>query len=126
MMLPRLTEAERAAWPWKITVNAEGDFVIVDEIDHAWAQRWRWHSNPDRHRRKFYARRVTRIKGGPSFPVFLHKEVLKRTGRHQPTPKHTIGDHGNGDERDNRRGNLDWATAQMNRRTARPVRRMAA
>jgi hypothetical protein len=119
-MLPPLSEAERAAWPWRITIDDDGYFVIVDEIDFQWALQWRWHANPDRHKRKHYARRVTREKGSrKSFPVFMHKEVLKRSGKLPPTPLHTMGDHGNGAEWDNRRDNLDWATAAMNRATAR-------
>ena len=46
--------------------------------------------------------------------MWLHKEVLKRTGVLPPTPLHRIGDHKNGNRLDNRRDNLRWATPQMN------------
>jgi len=96
-------------------------WCIVDAIDYEWATRWRWHYVYDRHGRKRYAARNTRRRGESpkQIKVFMHKDILLRSGKPQPTTAHHIGDHDDGDSLNNRRGNLDWATPAMNRASAR-------
>lgn len=116
------TIAEHRIW---LDVEA-GVYATVSFEDYAWALQWRWQITWDRHKRKAYATRSTsdgtrhrRIK------LYLHKEVLKRTMKLPPTPKHTMGDHGDGNSLNCERWNLDWATPSQNRRTARPCARPA-
>ena len=94
-------------------------YVVVDEIDYHWAIQWRWSVKPDKHRKKFYAvRTLTGRENGKRRDVclFLHVEIMKRTGILPPSPAHKITDHKNGDEFNCRRHNLRWATPSMNRR----------
>lgn len=56
------------------------------------------------------------VRSGPDGLIWLHKEVLIRDFRLPPSARHTIGDHWNGNRLDDRRGNLRWATHQMNAR----------
>ncbi|MCK1668663.1 hypothetical protein [Bradyrhizobium sp. 153] len=96
-----------------------GLFCTVSPEDYQWALQWRWHFVRDKHGRKFYARRNTRI-AGRQIHVWLHKAILsERMGILPPSELHTIGDHGNGESLCNERWNLSWATPSMNRRTAR-------
>ncbi|MET3995870.1 hypothetical protein ABID65_007542 [Bradyrhizobium sp. S3.9.2] len=89
-------------------------FCTVSPEDHQWALQWRWHFVPDKHGRKFDARRNTRI-AGRRVHVWLHKAILsERMGILPPSELHTIGDHGNGDSLCNERWNLAWATGSMN------------
>lgn len=96
-------------------------FALVSEEDYAWAIQWKWQITWDRHKRKMYATRST--SDGTSrkrIKLYLHKEVLKRSGKVQPTEKHHMGDHGDGDSLNCQRWNLEWATPSQNRKTARP------
>lgn len=94
-------------------------FALVSEEDYAWAIQWKWQITWDRHKRKMYATRST-WDGTRRIKLYLHKEVLKRKGDVQPSPKHHMGDHGDGNSLNCQRRNLKWATPSQNRRTARP------
>jgi hypothetical protein len=91
-------------------------YCVVDEIDFAWAKQWRWHPTANSTGRKFYATRMTRERGTrKQIKVYLHKEILKRSGKKARSVHHTIGDHDDdGDSLNDRRGNLFWATLRMN------------
>lgn len=88
-------------------------FCVVDEIDFAWAKQWKWHATANSTGRKFYATRMTRV-AGKQKKIYMHKEILIRSGKKARSVHHTIGDHDDGDSLNNRRGNLFWATLKMN------------
>lgn len=93
-------------------------FCLLDDEDHAWAQKWRWGITWDRDKKKMYATRNTRLHGrkGKQTKIYLHKSVLQRKGVPPPSPKHTIGDHMDGDSLNNQRANLIWETPEGNAR----------
>lgn len=92
-------------------------FALIDPDDYAWVSRHRWSIVKSRARgdnpRKLYAvRKESGWSGGRT--IYLHKEVLERSGIKPPSDKHVIGDHRNGDSLDCRKINLRWATHAMN------------
>lgn len=92
-------------------------YALVDAEDFAWFSRWRWSPKFSRGGRKCYLFRPA-YNGGDNLrkSLYLHVEVMKRTGIAQPSPLHTMADHRNGNGLDCRRCNLRWATPSMNRR----------
>lgn len=107
-----------------LSPNDESIFCVVSPEDFAWAQQWKWQFTWDRHRRKKYATRSTTYANQRRVKLYLHKQILERSGKEQPSPKHTIGDHGDGNSLNNRRDNIDWATHSMNainRRKPTPI-----
>lgn len=92
-----------------------GLFCVVDAIDSEWALQWRWHATPNSTGKKFYATRMTRERGTrKNIKIYMHKEILRRSGKAQPSPNHTIGDHDNGESLHNWRNNIFWVTLRMN------------
>lgn len=99
-----------------------GIYATVSFEDYAWALTWNWQITWDRHKRKAYATRSTKTHGGRRVKYYLHKEVLKRSMKLPPSPKHSMGDHQDGNSLHCERDNLEWATPSQNRQSARPVR----
>jgi hypothetical protein len=88
-------------------------YCHLDRVDYEWAIRWKWSFTRSKEGKKVYITRLTRV-GGRQVKLYLHKEVLKRKTPEQPSSVHFISDHMDGDSRNNRRGNLRWATPTMN------------
>ena len=94
-------------------------YCVVSEEDYEWAIQWRWSFTMDKRKKKYYATRMTRGAQRVQIKIYMHKAILiERMKVEPPTVKHVIGDHGNGESRDNTRGNLDWATRRQNNLTA--------
>lgn len=97
------------------------EWVVVDEIDYWWACRWCWHicpPSPRRKGKKQYARRNTRI-DNVSITLYLHIEVMKKTGIPPPSLAHTLVNHINGNERNCKRNNIEWQTTKGNHKGVR-------
>ena len=92
-------------------------YAVVDEDDYLWAIKWKWSPKWSRGDKKVYLRRVghegTR-ESRVQRTIWLHIEVMKRTGKPKRTREHKLVDHKNGNGLDCRRGNLRWATHRMN------------
>jgi hypothetical protein len=99
-------------------------WAIVDPEDFEFFSQWKWSyaSGPGG---KFYIMRrsgnAMKIVDGFSMrmpgkqrSIYLHREVMARTGIVQPSPKHKLVDHRNGNSLDCRRSNLRWATVSQN------------
>lgn len=109
--------------PWRALYLDDSDdtkFCIVDCIDYEWANKYKWRlvksTHPSRGKNggdKVYV--VTTDPKNRHGTVFLHKEIVARAKGPPPHPKAIIGDHINGDSLDDRRRNLQWATAKENR-----------
>ena len=105
--------------------NRASLWAVVDEEDYHWAVKNRWCPNVKKSRgnplkTKTYLRRAidewahgVRLR---TETVYLHIEILKRTGILPPSKAHIITDHRDGDTMNCRRSNLRWATHSMNSR----------
>lgn len=112
--------------------------VRLDYIDYQWAIQWLWdvryaqryqkRGHKSKKRIGYAARSSARHVNGPgrgvrtnylayreNFTIYLHIEIMKRTGIPPPTPKHVLVDHIDNDTFNCRRENLQWATHAMNR-----------
>lgn len=103
--------------PHRYLILACGAHTLMDTQDWEWASKHLWRATPDRDGKKLYATRSVGgfIEGSRRRTLYLHKEILMRSGAVPPSEAHTIGDHRNGFSLDNRRFNLRWATPSQNR-----------
>lgn len=68
-------------------------WVVVDEIDCHFLIQWKWNPKPGR-RGAFYLRRAVggnrwrSVDREPVLTLYLHVEIMKRTGIEPPTPEH--------------------------------------
>ena len=105
------------------------EFLVLQDEDFWWACNWRWHINKPHKTRYGSKRYATRSPGwgGQYKPkLYLHVEIMKRTGILPPSDKHTLVDHIDGNEFNCCRSNLRWATVFQNNwnRADRPQLRM--
>jgi hypothetical protein len=94
-----------------IRIGARGQYrVVVDAIDYAWLSQWKWTFTRSswRYGTRIYAQRCVR-RDGRQATLYMHRAILERTHRRQPSRTHTC-DHRDNDSLDNTRRNLAWAT----------------
>jgi hypothetical protein len=100
----------------------ESIFCLVSPEDYLWALQWKWQFTLDRHKVKMYATRST-WEFGRRKKIYMHKAILsERMESQHPSPAHHIGDHGDSDSLNNKRGNLEWVTAIENASRKRSIR----
>jgi hypothetical protein len=107
----------------RIYGTREDEIAILDYEDYLWAVQWCWHVNVPhitRKGRKLYFVRQQSNGRRYSPKLYLHVEIMKRTGIEPPGPEYTLTDHLDGNEWNCRKINLQWATTSMNRISAKP------
>lgn len=82
---------------------SQGKFTLVDDDDFKWLSEWKWYFN------KGYAVRNSSYILGKRITLFMHREILR-------VPVEMFTDHIDGDELNNRRGNLRICTKSENAR----------
>lgn len=101
-------------------VNASW-WCIVDEEDYHWAVKYCWTKHVSLNSPwKWYLRRAVGVNRNGmrlnTYTLYLHIEIMKRTGILPPSPAHILVDHRDSNSFNCRRSNLRWATPGMNAR----------
>lgn len=118
----------------------QSDYCVVDAIDYPYLSQYCWsiHDRKKHEKGYLYLRRAVHIGLGPGGGryisdlsgrevwdkkriqrnMFLHQEIMLRTGIEPPSDKHTEVDHLDRSTRNCRRRNLIWATRSMNVRNS--------
>lgn len=110
-----------AGHEWRVYADDYGvKYAIVDECDYQWAIQWRWKITQVclvNRRMAYMCRTPSKWENGvrvSSSPIYLHVEIMKRTGIKPPSPLHKLVDHRFGKSLDCRRAELRWATQSLN------------
>lgn len=110
--------AASSSHEYRIYLNTElSEWALVSEEDYPWASLHCWCLKVSRGWKKHARRAVGTNANGErikTVSLYLHVEVMKRTGCLPPCEAHSLVDHLNGDGLDCRRNNLRWATHSMN------------
>lgn len=85
----------------KVIKLTQGKEAIVDDADHEWLSKFRWHASMSNH--DLYARRCV----GKNEKVYMHREILGLTNSQE-------GHHKEGGTLDNRRCNLEACDRKQN------------
>lgn len=96
------------------SAHNEDVFAVVDDEDYHWLVRWAWRVDTKRKRNGAFKQYFRRVLGNTGVTLYMHVEILKRTGLVPPSRQHVLVDHIDGDTFNCRRSNLRWATYSMN------------
>ena len=96
-----------------LTSHCDAVFVLVDQEDYDFVMQWVWRLDRNGWGKPYASRSVGASRASRS-KVWLHREIMLRTGIKPATAEHSIVDHINGNSLDARRSNLRWATHKMN------------
>lgn len=92
-------------------------FCLVDPIDYPWAAEYAWCLKTCRYNLSYFRRAVSVNENGVrvrTISLYLHVEIMKRTGIEPPAPDWNRVDHRDGNTLNNRRSNLRWSTYRHN------------
>jgi hypothetical protein len=111
------------ARPLRLGAAADPElFALLDAADFAHFSRWCWYAKGSRGSANLYLCRTQTVRsaaGRADRCLYLHVEVMRRSGVEPPSSHHVLVDHRNGDTLDCQRANLRWATRSMNVRNIR-------
>jgi hypothetical protein len=118
--------------PFRIYGKSDASiWAAVDEDDYRYFSQWLWsysmspggkiyvkrNSGSGTIQKRIDGKRVTvAYRRGSGRTLYLHREIMIRSGVLPPTPEHKIVDHEDGNSLNAQKINLRWATIGMNNR----------
>jgi len=87
-------------------------WAVVDYEDYLWARQYKWALKLLRGGKKGHLYRTGRDDNGRTKILYLHVEIMKRTGVEPPSDAHCAVDHRDGDTMHCKRANLRWAVIE--------------
>lgn len=113
--------AEYDAHEFRIYAPDLRTYCVVDADDYQFAVEYSWCLKTSRGI-SYFRRGVSLYNGSQrcsTATVYLHVEIMKRTGIEPPCENYTLVDHIDRDTFNNRRSNLRWANHSMNSKNSR-------